>query len=254
MTTEAVATGPATPAGTPSVTSQRAIGPARAASPTMPLRMPIEVIPICTVESMRLGSSASLRAAWAELLPSIASFASRARRAVMSAISDMAKRPFATISAMSNATSMAGRGSSREDGATPAGDVEQQAEAEAERHHCGAAIGHERKGYAHDRKDTRDHAQVGEGVGEEDEGQGAGEQAREGIGRLRRDHQAATDDQQVDRQQPDGAHETELLCEHGEDEVGGALGDELQVGLRAVHPALAPGAARTDGDLRLDDV
>ena len=50
------------------------------------------------------------------------------------------------------------------------------------------------------------------------------------------------------------AGEAELLGERGEDEVGGALGDELQVRLRALHEALAGEAARADRDAALDDV
>src|SRR5580693_4831929 len=38
------------------------------------------------------------------------------------------------------------------------------------------------------------------------------------------------------------------------DEVGGALGQKLELRLTAVHVALAEQAARADGDLRLDDV
>jgi hypothetical protein len=52
----------------------------------------------------------------------------------------------------------------------------------------------------------------------------------------------------------DHAGQAELLGEGGEDEVGGALGDELQVRLRALHEALAGEAARADGDHALHDV
>jgi hypothetical protein len=50
------------------------------------------------------------------------------------------------------------------------------------------------------------------------------------------------------------AQQAELLGEGGKDEVGGALGNEFQVGLRALHEALAPDPARADGDHALDDV
>jgi len=46
------------------------------------------------------------------------------------------------------------------------------------------------------------------------------------------------------------ADQAELLREDGEDEVRRALGDELQVRLRALHPALAEGTAGADGDRR----
>ena len=48
--------------------------------------------------------------------------------------------------------------------------------------------------------------------------------------------------------------QAELLREHGEDEIGVPLGDELQVRLRAVQPALAGDAARAHRDGGLDGV
>src|SRR5882762_2363159 len=50
------------------------------------------------------------------------------------------------------------------------------------------------------------------------------------------------------------AEEAELLADDGEDEVGGALGEEFELCLAAVHPALAEHTAGADRDLRLDDV
>jgi hypothetical protein len=52
----------------------------------------------------------------------------------------------------------------------------------------------------------------------------------------------------------DQSDQSELLADHGEDEIGGALGQELQLRLAAVHPALAEYAARAERDLALDDV
>ena len=46
----------------------------------------------------------------------------------------------------------------------------------------------------------------------------------------------------------------ELFADHGVDEIGGALRQELELALRAVEQSLAEHAARADGDLRLDDV
>ena len=48
--------------------------------------------------------------------------------------------------------------------------------------------------------------------------------------------------------------QSEFLADHGEDEIGRALGQELQLRLAAVHPALAEHAARAERDLALDDV
>jgi hypothetical protein len=73
------------------------------------------------------------------------------------------------------------------------------------------------------------------------------------VGASDGDHQAAQDQAEAG-QQRQRAHQAELLAEGGEDEVGGALGDELQVGLRALHEALAGDAAGADRDHALDDV
>ena len=67
------------------------------ASPKIPFRIPIDVIPICTVDKKLVGSSASLSAVLAPLSPSAACLAKRALRAVTMAISDIAKTPFNTI-------------------------------------------------------------------------------------------------------------------------------------------------------------
>src|SRR3954466_6216918 len=63
----------------------------------MPLMMPIEVMPTCTVERNWVGWSSSLSAACAPPSPSSAIPASRARRAEASAISVMANRPLSTV-------------------------------------------------------------------------------------------------------------------------------------------------------------
>ena len=58
----------------------------------------------------------------------------------------------------------------------------------------------------------------------------------------------------VEQQQHDVADQAEFLGVHREDEVGVALGDEIEVRLRAVQPALAGDAAGADRDGRLDGV
>ena len=81
-----------------------------------------------------------------------------------------------------------------------------------------------------------------------------GDQARERVLRLRRDVQPAADDehvQQISTKQPD---QPPFLADHGEDEIGRALRQELELRLAAVHVALAEHAARADRDLRLDGV
>src|SRR5687768_17953604 len=59
--------------------------------------MPMDVMPIWTVDKNWVGSSASLRAVWAELLPLAASLIRRDFLAVTIAISDIAKSPLMTI-------------------------------------------------------------------------------------------------------------------------------------------------------------
>ena len=63
----------------------------------MPFSSPMEVIPICTVDRNRVGSSASFTAAAARRVSLPGEVASRGRRAVSSATSDMAKTPFRRI-------------------------------------------------------------------------------------------------------------------------------------------------------------
>ena len=63
-TTRPVALSAAAPAGTwKAARSQTAKGSANAASPTMPFMIPIEVMPICTVERNLVGLSCSAIAA-----------------------------------------------------------------------------------------------------------------------------------------------------------------------------------------------
>ena len=64
------------------------------ASPTMPFRTPIEVMPIWIVDRNRVGSLARRSAAAASASPCFALASRRALRAVSSATSDMAKKPF----------------------------------------------------------------------------------------------------------------------------------------------------------------
>ena len=94
----------------PSVSwSQRANGAEKAASPTMPLRMLIEVMPICTTESHLVGSSCKAIAWAAPESPASTMTCSLALRLAVSAISDMANKAFRKIRNSSRATSMRGR-------------------------------------------------------------------------------------------------------------------------------------------------
>ena len=82
--------------------------PEKAASPTMPLSTPIEVMPICTVERNWVGLSCSASAARAPASPVSAITCSRALRLAARDISDMANTPLSRISEKSRARSMTG--------------------------------------------------------------------------------------------------------------------------------------------------
>ena len=86
--------------------SQSASASLNAASPTMPFRMPMEVMPTCTVDRKRVGCSISRSAAAAPASPASAIAARRALRLDASAISDMANTPLSTVSSAISRTSM----------------------------------------------------------------------------------------------------------------------------------------------------
>ena len=71
---------------------------ASVAPPNTPARIPTMVIPICTVERKSFGRSASSRATVAPRSPSSLRVRRRALRDEMTAISAIAKTPFATMS------------------------------------------------------------------------------------------------------------------------------------------------------------
>ena len=81
-----------------------------------------------------------------------------------------------------------------------------------------------------------------------------GDQACEERRPIGGDHQTAADEEQVEHEQDRGADQSELLPEHREDEVGVLLREEIEVRLRAVEPALADHASRTERDRGLRGV
>ncbi|HNR91571.1 MAG TPA: hypothetical protein PKO41_04000 [Dokdonella sp.] len=105
-TTTNVARARALPGSSPHPAKRAATGSANTVSPTMPLRMPIEVMPICTVDMKRVGSCPNASAAAAPLSPRSARACRRERRAVTSAISDIENSPLRTIRAPRMAISM----------------------------------------------------------------------------------------------------------------------------------------------------
>src|SRR5574338_1128975 len=106
MTTTAVAVMALARASSPSDCSHAESRGEKAASPTMPFRSPITVMPIWMVERKRVGSRLNLTAAAASVSPWLASAVSRGMRAVSSATSDMANAPLMMIKPASIRISM----------------------------------------------------------------------------------------------------------------------------------------------------
>jgi len=88
--------------------SQAETGAEKAASPTMPFRMPIDVMPIWTVERNLVGLSCRSIAACAPDSPLSTSTCSRALRLAVNAISDMANTAFNKMRKMTSAVSIRG--------------------------------------------------------------------------------------------------------------------------------------------------
>ena len=131
-------------------------------------------------------------------------------------------------------------------------DTHQHTKTQQQGQHRGAAVAHQRQRYADYRQDAADHAHVDECVGGEGQRDGARHQARE-IGRgIRGDDEAAPDHEHIQTQQDQVAEQAEFFRVHRENEVGGALRQEVEMGLCAVQVALAEDAAGTHCDGRLD--
>src|SRR5262249_16478110 len=77
---------------------------------------------------------------------------------------------------------------------------------------------------------------------------------REERRRVRRDDHAAGNQKEEQQQQHEVSEQAEFLGVHREDEVGGALRYEVEMGLGAVQPPLPEQAAGADGDRGLDGV
>ena len=92
----------------PQVSSQWATPLLKAASPTMPLSTPMEVMPTCTVLKNWLGWPSSTRAACAPLSPASAIAAKRALRLPAKANSDMANTPLSKVRKTISKNSIAG--------------------------------------------------------------------------------------------------------------------------------------------------
>ncbi len=97
VTTIAVASTPATVSSRPNDWNHRPRSSLNAASPTMPLSMPMEVMPTCTEERNCVGLSSSCSAVCAPLSPASAMADRRALRLEASASSDMANAPLSKV-------------------------------------------------------------------------------------------------------------------------------------------------------------
>src|SRR5207247_172192 len=91
-------------------------------------------------------------------------------------------------------------------------------------------------------------------VGEQQAGDPEDAQAGIRIGGTPGDPEQDQNQRHEEYQRYHHAHEPELLSDHRKDEIGVLRGQECESLLRAVGEPLAQEAARTDGDLRLDDV
>src|SRR5580693_1169098 len=130
----------------------------------------------------------------------------------------------------------------------------QNSKARQKRDHGGASVADQRQRHADHRQDAAHHAGIDEHVDEEAERDGAPGQPGERVLALHGEVQSPADHHAVQGQDQQLTEKTEFLADHREDEVGGALGEELELRLAAVHVSLAEHAPGTDGDLRLNDV
>ena len=106
VTTRAVAEMAAAFSATPQDCSQPASPSLKAASPTMPLSTPIEVMPTCTVDKNWFGLPSKVNAACAPLSPSSAMALRRDFRLAANASSDMANTPLSSVKKTINKNSM----------------------------------------------------------------------------------------------------------------------------------------------------
>ena len=138
---------------------------------------------------------------------------------------------------------------------TPAaGDRHQNAQGKTQRHHGRATVADKRQGHAYHRQDATDHAHVDKGVGEKDEGDAARQQAGEQRGAFGGDGQAPKHQHHEAHNQQAVANQAKFFGESGKHKVCGALRDEVELSLGALHQTLAPKTARTNGNHALDDV
>ena len=138
---------------------------------------------------------------------------------------------------------------SRSEGRTVPSDVEQQSRGGHVHQQRRAAEGDERQRHAGDRQHADDRADVDERLDDDPRGDAGGQQHAEPVGRAQRrpDAEHAEGDEQRDDQE--GADQTELLADDGEDEVGVGVGQEAPLGAaRAQADADQPAVAEPTSD------
>ena len=87
----------------------------------------------------------------------------------------------------------------------------------------------QRQRYANYRQNATDHTDVNKDINEQNQHQAADHDAAKGGLRLGGDHQPADDHQQVKRQQHQHPDQPQLFGQDGEDKVGMALRQKLQL-------------------------
>ena len=130
----------------------------------------------------------------------------------------------------------------------------QDAESGEQRHHGGAAVADQGQRHAHHGHNAAHHAGVHEHVDEERERDRPSGETCKRVLALHREVQGPADHHRVEGQDEELAEQAEFLADDGEDEIGRAFRQELELCLAAVHVALAEDSARANRDLRLDDV
>ena len=123
-----------------------------------------------------------------------------------------------------------------------------------QRHHCGATETDHRQRNADDGHKPDHHRGVDEDVAGKRRSDAAGgkfaEERASLIGNLHREGQKRAEEHKHER----AAEQAEFLDDHREDEVGVLFRQEVELALRALHPAATEQAGRPNRDLRLQHV
>ncbi len=102
-----------------------------------------------------------------------------------------------------------------------------------------ASIAHQRQGHAHHGQYAGDHPDIHEYVHEKGKRNAACEKPAEGVLRLYRHDDAAPRQHQVHEEQYNDADQPEFLGKHGDDEIGLAFRQEIEMRLGSVEQSLS---------------